>query len=370
MLQLGITRRNYFSRKRESSYGALTDLSHVANLTNEMGTPKPVFYSDTEEAVGYEEETSKRLLAQDAAIPIAGWASDKLMPLLLSFALGADTKSTLGGVACYQHLIAPAGLTTDLYSLTHEQHSIGAADATAGSSFQWTGCTVNRFELTATRKGWVTFSADLIPRGDYNDGSAQTEANLSGPLEYYLFGNTAAWLSTGFLEDAFSVALPTVANTRVTDLDASGLLALSTHLREIHYIIDNYLLGDEGYGANASETGVRTSCPRGRRTQTLTFVLDFNTTTAAVQQYCLNNAGAFIPFGFEWSCVTGTLIATGYYHGWKLLFPKVQLESADRSGANGPQYLNCTATVQADGTNPTVKAYHWNGDNVEYAAAS
>ncbi len=368
MLQSGVTRRNYFSRLGETTYGTPVALSHYANLQGEMATPKAEFYSDTNECVGYEEETSKTLLAQEFASSITGRASDKITPLLLSMALGGDTQST-PEVSSQQHIIAPAAMTVDLPSFTHEQHSIGATDTTAGSSFKWAGCVVNKFELFGLRKNFVQLSADIVGEGEYDDGTSQTEAGLAGPSVYYLFGDTAAWLSSA-IEGSFSVALPTTANARVTDLHATGLLALSPYLREVRYTVNNSSLTDEGYGANATATGSRTSCPRDRRVQTLTFVLDFNTTTAAVQQYFLSNAGTATTRAFEWSCVTGTDLGATYHHGWKLVFPKIQFESVERGGGMGGQTLTCTARVQNDLTNATVLAYWWNGDAVDYGALS
>ena len=370
MLQQGITRRNYFSRIREASYGAGSTLDTYANLEGEMGTPTAEMWSDTQETTGYEEERSKTLLAQGpGAISISGRASAGVTPLLLTYALGGDTVSNPEASA-YQHLIAPANLTTDLYTFTHEQHSIGATDATAGSSFKWVGCVVDNFELSCVRKGFVQMSADILTKGDYDTGSSQTEGGMVGPVKYYVMGNTAAWLSTGHLEGSFSVAPPTTANTRVTDLNSSGLLALSSHLREIRYRVANGLLGDEGYGANATDTGVRTQLPRNRRVQTVQLVLDYNTTTAAIQQYHLSASGGNTDFGLEWSCVTGTALGATYYYGWKLIWPQVQIENVTRGGGMGPQTLTIDCTVQADGTNNSVLGYWWNGTAGQYAYTS
>jgi len=372
----GTHRRNYFSKYKETTFGTPVALYSYANLQGEMATPTAEIYSDVNECMGEEEETSRTLLARDSRVALTGRAVDVVTPLLLAFAVGADTKSALADATySFQHRIQPAGIGTELYSFTHEQHSAGATDATAGSSMKWGGCVFDSFTISASRKGWVTMSGDIIAAGDYVTGASQTESGLAGPSAYYPVGSCNAWLSTGGLEGSFSVALPTTANTRVTDLHATGQIDLALLLRDFEYTCANNLLADDGYTLDSDTT--RGQMIRDRRVQTIRFTLDFNSTSAPFIAYyapLIASGDTLQTFAFQFSCVTGTKIydetGTDYYHGFTLIFPQCRLNSEPtRGGSMGVQTISCEALVCDDGTNNTADFYFWNADDATYTAA-
>ena len=357
-------RRCYFSSTSEGTYGTAEAITHYANLQSSLAPVAHEWYSDTEEATGKEEETAADLLAKSARFTLSGRASDKILPILMSFALGGDTMTQSGGAAEYMHLIEPAAVGTELVAFTHEQHAAGASDATAGSSRKYTGCVVDTFRLSGSRKGWVMFSADIIGRGDQAGGGAQTEASLAGPTIHYPVGSCDAWVSTGGLEGSFSVTLPTIASTNTTDLNSSGLTNLKNLMRDFEFTLANNIQVDDGYILD-SGTVMGVTAPRGARVQTLTFTLDYTSSTAAFVAWA--EANTTTP-AFELSCTTGTQIVDTHYHAFKLFIPQMQVKEITPGEANGQQTLAFSCQAQDDGTNSTSDFYNWNAENIDYGS--
>jgi len=360
----GILQRAYFSSTEESTYDTAETLTHFANLQSDVPVPSAEFYSSIEEGSGTEEENALELIAKDARFTLNGRLHDTLLPLLLSFALGGDTHAVVPAkTGSYQHLIEPASADTELCAFTCEVHSAGAADATAGSSAKFTGCVIDTLRISAARKGWWNFSADIIGSGTVVTGSAQTESSLSGATVYYPVSMSNFWRSSA-IEASFSVTLPTTALTRATDLHATGQVDLATLIRDFEWTIANNLQADDGYTPDSDD--VRGQLLRGNRVQTISYTLDFNATTAAY----IAELHAGTVKAFEACCVTATecYAADSIYHGFKFIFPQYRMTEPTRGGGMGPQTLGITGTVEDDGTNSTVDVYVWNGEDVDYGS--
>ncbi len=362
----GMSKRVYMAKTAESPYDTAATLTHYFNLQGgETPFPTPELTSDDQEAGGGEEERSKTLLAKDARFTLAGRASDTFLPMILAYGLGYDTHTVpSGSTVAFQHLITPATWTTELLSTTVETHNAGATDATAGSSTKFSGCVVDSFTQSIARKGWVQLSADIIGSGTTVTGSSQTEASLVATLVYYPNGMCAAWVGTD-PEASFptNLALPITSNTRVSDIAAAAIIALSPHLRDVTWKCANNLMADEGYTFNSGTS--RGALIRDKRVQTIDFTVDYNTTTCAMASYL----EALTAFAFEICCVTSTIIdsTTDYYHGFKELFPQCRFESIKGGGGLGPQTIIFSARVEDDTVLPTVYPYVWNIEDADYA---
>jgi hypothetical protein len=260
---------------------------------------------------------------------------------MLAYALGASTNSTQDTTAG-QHIITP--YTTDYSVFTFS--GLDLFDATSYIAYH--NLAVNSFELSATRKGWMVFTAQLV-----GSGKTATTGVTVGSLGAAPTMGPA--LKCGDLNIYRSVdagtTLPGTYSQSAEDLPGSAT-TVSAKIRSVNWRYNNDLLMDEAYEPGSGTYRARSE--RNRRSQSLSFTVELEDNTY------LGYLTAQNTLALEFQFTSGTLAGNvTLYYGANIIFPMVKLTATPISGGVGTLLVQCEGKIMDDGTNSTVQAVVW-----------
>jgi hypothetical protein len=317
---------NVASAAAESAYDTAATIDNMIAV-NVGSIPQEAVQviADDDKTGGSEEATDAVVFAQSVAFDLG---INRVKPFALGFfgAFGigavasalADTSTP--ATAVKQHAITP--VATDVMSSFSFESWKDSSNKTG-----FTGGLVAGFNLTVNRGAnrMVNFNASIIGSGTtVGTSSAQTE-----PVETQLNAATAGiWL-----DDTALVSGKATASARSQDLDpATSDLPSPTDIasvvRNVSWDFDNGVSPDDLYrvgGGLVLSVGQRSG-----RNQTLTLDFDYSDDTYIT---ALKNQ---TEYAFQ-LIVRGAQSGTdaGYYHGFNLIFPCMQLLSNEISDDNG-----------------------------------
>jgi len=338
----GFDRKLYFSYIHEQ--GTWGTLEADANLfpfrvNSDPFAISPELVSDVDEIGGSEESTAQEELSTNVAGSLS--QNKVVAPFaasILAFALGASTDSTQDTNAG-RHIITP--YTTDFSVKT-----FSALDLYTTSVYRaYHNMAVDSFELSTSRKGWASLSAQVVGSGK-NATSGVTVGNLGaaptmGPA--LKAGDCKIFLSV----DA-GTTLPGTYAQGTEDLPGSAT-DISAKIRNFRWRYSNGLISDDAFEPGSGL--FRARAERDRRSQSVSFDVEFEDHTY------LGYLTAQNTLAIEFDFTSATLAGAGtVYYGMNILFPMLKLTSAVVSGGVGSLVVSCEALVMDDGTNPTVQA--------------
>ena len=345
----------------ESTYGTPDTITHVLYCDSAAYAMEPQLFDYGSVATGYEESIGNVITRMMTRINLTGPLCDKSAPILLSLALGGDTKSTVDTSAT-QHLITPVGATTELPSTTIQINTGSPSDTTHGAKFA--GCVLDSLTISAQNNGTWTYNASFVTEGIDSGSLADLSAMTAPTVLPFLWGKTfVKWrhtLETGApsFDAPNSSADPTGGWTTPVNISA-GVTSYS-------YTINN---GARLFSTTASD-GSTTKAVRTKRSQTLTLGLMFDSTTLATAGIQLvdfggKTGGQAKQISLLMQNLQPVFAGSTYYHSLTQYFNKLSLQSVTPPVGN-PREFSTTWGVNATAT--TESSYHYcvNADNVDY----
>lgn len=295
--------------------------------------------SDDDKVGGNEEATDAVVFAQSVAFDLG---INRVKPFALgffgAFGLGAiataAANTSTPATVVKQHAITPVSNDGDMSSFTFESWK------TSSIKTEFAGGLVAGFSLSVNRGAnrMVNLNVNIIASGTTAAvGAAQTE-----PTETQLNAATAGiWL-----DDTAVAVTEATAGNRSQDLatGTSDLVSptdISSDVRSVTWDFDNGVNPDDLYrvgGGNVLKVGKRSG-----RNQTLTLDFDYTDDTYIT---ALKNQ---TEYAFQ-LIVRGAQSGTdaGYYHGFNLIFPVMQLLTAEVVDDNGTLVYRMTFQIMDD----------------------
>lgn len=332
------------------AFGTYGTVDSLFNVTSGFWTRTVERQDDLDEYTGYEEDTSsgtQRILSSAVNGPMAGRATPHAVAILGIGALGtwsSGTAGTLGTSAtAYRHRIRPMKGTAGtqgagtLPALHVTESLSGASDL----QFDYQSCMVNSFGLSATRKSWVEYTAELIGNGVWR---ASTVAKPSAVSESYLkAGDCSIFFGTSL---AATPAQSKTAPGDITGTAYGAAIEVTSRVVSFNWQVNNNLPTDQNYGFNSGTTADHND--RGRRTQTLSMTLELHNSG---QLSLLENQKTL---ALEFECFN-ELIESNAYYGFNLGFPRLIVESFAVNSATGDMVtVDYTFKVGEDTTKGSV----------------
>lgn len=333
-----------------TAYGSWGTPDSAFNVTSGFWSRSIERQDDLDESTGYEEDTSsgtQRILAASVQGPMAGRATPHAIAILGICALGTwstGTAGTLGvSATAYRHRIRPVKGTQGTQGVG-TLPAIVATESLSGAtdfSIDYQGMMVMSFGLSLVRKGWVQYTSELIGSGVWR---ASTLAKPSVVSESYLKGGDCVIFFGTTL--AATPAQSKTAPGDITGTAYGAAIEVTGRVVSFDWGVNNNLETDDGYGLNSGT--VRDKCDRGRRTQTLSMVMELHNSG---QLTLLENQKAL---ALEFECY-GELIESNAYYGFNLGFPSLVVESFAVNGAGGGRVeVTYTFKVKEDTTKGSV----------------
>lgn len=328
---IGFNRRIALNTGTGYAYGVWGTADSTFNVTSGPATPSIERQNNLDEYTGYEEDTSagtSRILAESLSLTVAGRATPHLLATLLCGALGTWSTGTAGGLGtlatAYRHRIRPIKGTTGLQGMgtlpvfTAIETLSGATDL----QYAYRDLMVSSWTLSAERKGWMQFSAELI-----GSGAVRADTSMMPPVvsEAYLkAGDIAIFLGNSL---ASTLTQSKVASGDITGTAYGTSPVVTGKVISFNWTGNNNLQLDDGYGMNSGT--IRDHLDRGARTQTLALTMELHD---AGQIALLRNQKTV---AIEFECYN-ELIESGAYYGINLGFPRLHVQG-DLTIAGGPR---------------------------------
>ena len=282
--------------------------------------------SDADKVGGNEEATDSVVFAQSVAFDLG---INRVKPFALgffgAFGLGAvasalaDTSTPATVVK--QHACTPISNDGDMNSFTFEAWKTGSVKT------EYAGGMVGGFSLSVNRGAnrMVNLNVNVIGSGTTATGGAA----MTEPSETQLNAATAGiWLDDTALAAGKATASSRSQALDTTTSDLASPTDIAADVRSVTWDFSNGINIDDLYrvgGGNVLKVGQRSG-----RNQTLTLDFDYTDDTYIT---ALKNQ---TEYAFE-LMVRGAVSATdaGYFHGFNLIFPVMQLISLEVADDNG-----------------------------------
>ena len=289
-----------FGTGGEPTYGASTITSLGTHLiyAEEAATSKvPLVFNKNSLATGYEHGIGLTQLSDQTRLQFRGPVDDKGLPLLLAFALGTDTVSTVD-TSGKLHTIGLAACNEELRS-TVAAVVMGEIISNTSRQVTFAGVVVDKLHIfTSDETGMWEFEADCFTAG-YNSGGSAVD--VSGYLKPTLFPYTQGTTFVNFQTTSATVTPvwdPPIA-TLTVPLGGSGSTpanggvawgstqaAFSPSVEAVDILIDNKVRGSwSGLSGNFASRAVR-----GQRDVTVTLRHKWDD-GVATNQNLIGNAG-------------------------------------------------------------------------------
>jgi len=303
--------------------------------------------ADADKVGGNEEATDAVVFAQSVAFDV-GIARVKPFALGFfgAFGLGtiasteADTSSAASKVI--HHALTPIDNDGDMHSFTFESWK------TSATKTEFSGGLVSGFSLSVDRGAnrMVNLNVNIIASGT----TSTVGAAMAEPTETQLNAASAGiWIDDTAVASGKATASSRSQNLDTSTPDLASPTNISDSVRSVTWDFDNGVSPDDLYrvgGGNVLAVGKRTG-----RNQTLTLDFDYADDTYIT---ALKNQ---TEYAFE-LMVRGaeSTVDSGYYHGFNLIFPVMQLLTADVTDDNGTLVHRLTFQIMDDdsGTHKSV----------------
>ena len=341
----GFDRKFYFSYIHEqATWGTLEGDANLYpfRVNSDPFSIRPDLVDDTEDVGGAEEAQSQQELSR----AVSGTLSQNkvVAPFLasqLAFTLGASTDSTVD-TSAGRHVITP-------YSTDYEVFTYSGLDLFTSTYYRaYHNLANDSFELATTRRGWLTYSAQVVGSGKTaTTGVTVGSLGAAPTMGPALKAGDMKW----FVGVDQGTTLPGTYGQGTEDLPGTGA-DRSAKLRSFRWRFNNNLISDEAHEPGAGL--YRARAERDRRAQTITFDVEFEDNTYIGYLESQNTLG--LEFDFTSGSLAGN---SSIYYGANILFPMTKLTIADVRGGVGTLIASCEARVMDDGTNPTVQATVW-----------
>jgi hypothetical protein len=328
------------SAAAESAYDTAATVDNRININvGDIPQESVQVVDDSDKVGGSEEATEAVVFAQSVAFALG---INRVKPFALgffgSFGLGAVASALADtgtpATAVYHHAITPVENDGSMSSFTFESWK------TSSVKTEFSGGLVNDFSLTVNRGAnrMVNLTANVVASGTTGSaGSAQTE-----PVETQLNAATAGvWID----DTPLDVGKATAGN-RSQDLDPSTSDCVSptditTGIRAITWNFSNGVNPDDNFRVGGGL--VMSVGERGGRVQTLVLDFDYGDDTYITG---LKNQTEYV---FQMIVRGGeSTTDSGYYHGFNLIFPVIQLENLEVVDDNGQLVNRMTFKVFDD----------------------
>jgi len=295
--------------------------------------------SDADKVGGSEEATDAVVFAQSVAFDLG---INRVKPFALgfvgAFGLGAvasalaDTSTP--ATVVYHHACTPVSNDGTMSSFTFE------AWKTASVKTEYAGGLIGGFSLSVNRGAnrMVNLSANIIGSGTTAAGGAA----MTEPTETQLNAATAGvWLDDTAVAGGKATAGSRSQDLDTTTSDLTSPTDIASICRSITWDFDNGVNPDDLYrvgGGNVLALGERSG-----RNQTLTIDFDYSDDTYIT---ALKNQTAYAFELMVRGAVSGT--DAGYFHGFNLIFPIMQLLTLEVADDNGSLVNRTTWQIMED----------------------
>lgn len=332
------------------AFGTYGTADSAFNVTSGFWTRTVERQDDLDEYTGYEEDTStgtQRILSSADNGPMAGRATPHVVTILGIGALGtwsSGTAGTLGTAAtAYRHRIRPIKGTqgTQGAGTLPALHATESLSGASDFQYDYQSVMVNSFGLSASRKGWVEYTAELIGNGVWRTSSLAKPSVVSE--SYLKAGDCSIFFGTSL---AATPAQTKTAPGDITGTAYGAAIEVTARVVSFNWQVNNNNPTDQNYGFNSGTTADHND--RGRRAQTLSMSLELHNSgqlSLLEQQKTL---------ALEFECY-GELIESSAYYGFNLGFPSLVVESFAVNGAPGDMVtVDYTFKVREDTTKGSV----------------
>jgi hypothetical protein len=209
---------------------------------------------------------------------------------------------------------------------TFEQHDNGASDDAAATSKKFTGCAIDKMRWVFPNSGLCRLEADIIASGTVATGSAQTESGLRGPDTYIVGSQCGVYMGSNTLDGATdysgTIGTPATSLTNFESLTAGG--TLYGGVREVTIEYGNNLDTGNAYSPGNSAQA-KTHLYPSRRNGTVKMTLDI-TNHAYAPTLAALLAGTRQQKALQITCVTDSLIETGFYNAIAIVIPRMEVQ--------------------------------------------
>jgi hypothetical protein len=346
-----------------TTYGGGDTLTHLlyVDRASAAAALQPTLVNKSRFATGSEESKGQTIVGWEGSLPLSGPVCDKSLPILLSFALGSDTRSAVDSGGASLHTIAPVGAGVELNSTVIEVKNTSASDTSSspGRSFKFAGCVVDSLTISGDEdsKEW-NWSATFAHAGKDEGGAGTDLTSLTKPVLYPFSwaGTQVVWFSTvqttaPTFDDPTSAVAPTGGWSSGVDW--------SPYIRSGSINIGNAV--QRGAGYNASGKAHRAN--RTMREQTVNLRMHFDDAAATVRLLPAfgdvgvgsERSGALIIYNRQ-----NVLVGSTFHHGFAFYYPKVSMVSCTPPSGSpreiDTQFLIC----DNDSGEQSVHAAVWN----------
>lgn len=344
--------------QKEDTYNTdpATGTWYQHNVSSEPFNLESDLVEDTDLITGYEEGTAlaelSRRIQGSLTFPRVKPAS---LAFVVAYAFGsnatdADTLGNSGaewtaGQGDFSHIMVPS---TDVFELP--SFCINEDLIPGTLQYIYTGCMINSFTLSTSRKGWWELTAEVIGSGsrttDTETGTETDEPSLkAGDATVY-----AASSATG--HDA-------VLLQGSESLTGTPISSFTSKVVDFSWTFSNNIPEDDLYHFASGK--VKGRAERGRRTQSLSVTLEFE--DATYLDYLTNGT----QIALEVDCVASIIGTASKYYGFDLAFPILQCRSVQVGGGTDKMTAQLDLAVLQDATLGSVEIEIYNKATAKYA---
>ena len=319
------------------------------------------FVNDTDLVSSYEEATALVELSRSTGGSLTfPRVKPHTLGTIVAYAFSGGGTTAVDTIAnltnAYRHKMYPITTAYELSSFT-----MGEILIPGSIGWKYTGCMVDSFTLSSSRKDWWALDANIIGSGTRATNSgAITGSEESEPA--MKAGDARIWhatSATGIDADA------SIAQSKSTDdLTGTAITApyLNAIIQDFSWTFSNNIAADDLYEFNSGL--VRARSERVRRSQTLSMTLEFLDAT------WVDYLTAGTQMAIEVESYGSQIGATAFYYGFNLLFPQLQVISATIQGGTDKLTVAVEFSVQQHSVDGScaMHVYNYNAGGTLVAA--
>lgn len=332
---------------KESAYDTAASIDKRINI-NVGNIPQETVQviTDSDKVGGNEEPTDAVVFAKSVSFDLG---INRVKPFALGFfgayGLGAiqSTEASTGSAAdnVIHHSITPVENDGDMSAFTFE------AWKTTSVKTKYSGGLVSSFSLEVNRGSnrMVNFNASIIGSGTTATGGAAQAEPSEGQLNA---ASAGIWIDDTALAGPKATASARSQNLDTTTSDLTSPTEISSSVRSVAWNFDNGVNADDLYRVGGGD--VLAVGQRSGRNQTLTLDFDYSGDTY------IDALKAQTEYAFELMVRGAAGTDSGYFHGFNLIFPVMQLLSVEVADDNGTLVNRMSFQIMDDdgGTHPSV----------------
>jgi len=370
------------SATTESTYDTAETITHVLPAT---GAATSAMNGDGFDyagvADGYEESTNVYQTRYITPITFNGPAMDTTLPILATYALGADSNTLLGSATTAQHVITPSAVASETPPFTLSINQVNRSTTTLGASIKHTGCVIDTFSFGGavnSGAGELTCSATIHTSGTTAAGTDLTTMTEASKL--FVFNEVYCGMTKNANEIPYNFTVKTPTDSSpAPDFSEFGTNAtdVSQYLQQFQWTVNNNLAVPEGH--NTGSTLSASTLYRQQRVQDLVMRFRWSNESAPAGKGSTDaniirdlRQNVFNTYSIALYGVSRDVIdaaeTTDYRYAWTAIYQSARLISVATNPAPGIQEITATFRILDPADTGKSTTFHvWNGNNVQYA---